>query len=147
MSWPSEGVEPIAVTSTKVLTNGDILFNVYGDIQIVSLVSECISTGVAAASTLQYQSAPSVGAAATFSGASASMISCVAGSSIQLADGMTTAPVIEVSGANNAGTYPLAAWCPKGTIKAVVGTGPTTGTWKHYIRYKPLEPGAYVTGV
>jgi hypothetical protein len=147
MSWPADSGEPIAVTSTKNLVNGDTLFNVFGDIQIVSLVSECIATGTPAASTLQYQAAPAVGAAATFSGASASMISCVAGSSIQMADGMTTAPIIEISGANNAGTYPLAAFCPEGAIKAVVGSGPTSGTWRHYIRYKPLEPGAYVTGV
>lgn len=147
MSWPTMSNEPVAKGSVRVLTNGDTLFNVYGDIEIISLVSECIATGTPAASTLQYQSAPTVGAAATFSGASASMISCVAGSSIALADGQTTAPIIVVSGANNSGTYPLAAFCPAGTIKAVVGTGPTTGTWQHYIRYKPLEPGAYVTAV
>jgi hypothetical protein len=32
-------------------------------------------------------------------------------------------------------------------LKLVVATGPTTGTWVHYIRYRPLQPGAYVTGV
>jgi len=33
---------------------------------------------------------------------------------------------------------------PTGDIKIVVGVGSTTGTWKHYIRYEPLETGAYV---
>lgn len=136
--------EQVCETTTKVLTNGDVLFTNKGDIQIVSLVSECISTGTPAASTLQYSSAPTVGAAAAFSGASASMISCVLGSTINLTDGQAVAPIIEVSGACNAGTYPLNAFCPEGTITAVVGVGPTTGTWKHYLRYKPLSQGAFV---
>lgn len=134
----------IAETATKVMTNGDTIFTVVGDINIVSLVSECITTGTPAASTIQYQSAPTIGAAATFTGASASLISAVAGSNVMAADGQTTAPVIAVSGANNQGTYPLAVYCPDGLIKLVVGTGPTTGTWKHYIRYQAMSTGAYV---
>jgi len=36
---------------------------------------------------------------------------------------------------------------PAGAIKLVIGTGSTTGTWKHFIRYAPLAPGVTVTGV
>lgn len=130
-------------TTAAVLSDGLALFNIVGDIRIISLVSECKSTGTPAASTLQYNSTPTVGDAATFSGASASMASCVAGSSISLISGQTTAPAIIVSGANNKSAYPLDVFCPRGVITAVVGTGPTTGTWKHYLVYESISAGAY----
>lgn len=133
-----------AQTSTKVMTNGDTIFTVVGDINIVSLVSKCITTGTAAASTIQYQSAPTTGAAAAFTGASGSLVTAVAGSSVMAIDGQASAPVLVVSGANNNGTYPLAVYCPDGAIKIVIGTGPTTGTWQHSIRYQALSSGAYV---
>jgi hypothetical protein len=147
MSWPSKAEEPVAHGSTRVLTNGDTLFNVLGDIQIISLVSECATIGTPAATTLQYQSVPTVGAAAVFTGASGSLATAVAGSSLVVADGMATAPSFSVSGANNQNTYPIGIFCPAGAIKIVVGAGPSTATWKHYIRYKPLESGAFVTAV
>lgn len=147
MSWPLQTIEQTAETSIKVMTNGDIIFNVYGDIQIVSLVSECQSTGTAAASTVQYQSAPAIGVAAPFTGASASLITAVAGSALAVADGQTTAPSFVVSGANNQNTYPLGIWCPEGTINIIVAIGPTTSTWKHYIRYKQISASSYVTGI
>jgi len=31
-----------------------------------------------------------------------------------------------------------------GTIKLVIAVGSTTGTWKHYLRYKPLSPSSTV---
>lgn len=133
-----------AQTSTKVMTSGDTIFTVVGDINIVSMVSKCITTGTAAASTIQYQSVPSVGAAAAFTGTSGSLVTAVAGSSVMAIDGQANAPVLVVSGANNNGTYPLAVYCPSGTINLVIGVGPTTGTWQHSIRYQALSVGAYV---
>jgi len=133
-----------AVSATKTMVNGDTIFTVSGDIQIINLISECITSGTSVASTVQYQSAPTVGAAATFTGASASLASAIAGSSLSVADGQTTAPTFVVSGANNQNTYPLGIFCPDGAIKLVVGVGSTTATWRHYITYRPLEPGAFV---
>jgi hypothetical protein len=135
--------ETTAQTPAKVVTNGDILFTIVGDIQIISLVSECFTTGTPAASTFQYQAVPTTGAAATFTGATGSLATAVAGSSVIVADGQTTVPSFNVSGANNNNTYPIGIFCPSGTINIVVGTGPTTGTWKHYLRYYPLETNAY----
>lgn len=135
--------ETTAQTPVGVVTNGDILFTVVGDIQIISLVSECYTTGTPAASTFQYQSAPTMGVAATFTGATGSLATAVAGSSVIVADGQATVPSFIVSGANNNNTYPIGIFCPAGTIKIVVGTGPTTGTWKHYLRYYPLSANAY----
>jgi hypothetical protein len=34
---------------------------------------------------------------------------------------------------------------PSGDLKSVIGVGSTTGTWRHYLKYEPLEQGAYVT--
>jgi len=143
--FPSITSFPVARTPiARVLTNGETCFTVYGDIQIISLVSECISTGTPAATTVQWQANPTVGAAATFTGASGSLVTAVAGSSLSVISGQAVAPSLIVSGANNTAANPLAVWCQSGTIKSVVGTGPSTGTWAHYLAYIPLEPGAYV---
>lgn len=140
-------VETVVKSSSRVLTNGDIIFTIVGDVEISTIISECQITGTPAATTLQWQSAPIVGVSATFTGTSASLITAVAGSSLNVISGLTTAPSLVVSGANNDNTYPLSVWCPTGTIKTVVALGPSTGTWIHYMRYKPLEDGAYVTAI
>ena len=147
MSYPEQKTDTgRAVTSTKVMTNGDTLFTISGGaILIVGLTSYCVTTGTPAASTVQYNFVPLVGAAATFSGASASLISAVAGSSLLVADGQTTAPTFVVSGANNQNTYPIGIFCPPGDIRIIVGTGPTTGTWHHHLLYRALENSVYIT--
>lgn len=135
----------VALTQTKVLTTLDTLFTAVGDVLITSLVSECVTTGTPAASTIQYQINPTVGANTTISGTSASMVSCVLGSTIVLnGTAVTTAPDILVAGPALGTTTARPIIFPSGVLKAVVGTGPTTGTWRHYLNYQPLTPGAYV---
>ena len=136
--------EKQATSATAVMVNGNTIFTATGDIQILGLVSECITGNDATASTVQYQAAPTVGVAATFSAASASLANAAAGASLSLiGTTLATAPNLVASGANLGMTNPL--FCPAGTIKIVVGVGSTTGTWKHYIRYRPLEVGATVS--
>jgi hypothetical protein len=36
---------------------------------------------------------------------------------------------------------------PAGILELVIGTGSTTGTWRHYMRYEPLHPAAVVTAL
>jgi len=123
------------------------IFNVVGDVQILSLVSECYTTNDATASTLQYSFTSSNTTTATLSGASSTLASLTAGYALilQAATALTTAPLIS---SNNAGvvlnTNPRGIRVPTGTVKLVIGVGSTTGTWKHYIRWEPLEQGAYV---
>ena len=147
--WPSNspGAEKPVTTSTKVMTNADIIFNVTGDIEILNLFSECITPNGVALTTMQYVCTPAVGTATTISGASASLASATAGTIVVL-DGTTlaTAPAVAPSGVA-LGQVGRGIIMTKGTIGLVIGTGPTTGTWKHYMRYRPLEDGAYVTGV
>lgn len=141
------GAEKPATTSTKVMTNADIIFNVAGDIEILNLFSECITPNGAALSTLQYTCTPTVGAATPISGASASLANATAGTIVSL-DGtaLSTAPTVTPAGVA-LGQVARPILMTRGTISLTIGTGPTTGTWKHYLSYRPLEDGAYVTGV
>lgn len=128
-----------------VVTNGLVIFNVLGDIKILDLEGECITPNGATASTFQFQANPTVGAAGTFSGASASLANAIAGTTVEL-DGtaLSTAPNVYTNGVGLGQTSRGIA-VPAGTISMVVGVGSTTGTWKFYIRYRPMEPGAIVT--
>lgn len=136
-----------ATTSTKVMTTGDVIFNSTGDIEILNLFSECITPNGLAASTLQYVCTPVAGAATPISGVSASLASATAGTIVSL-DGTTlaTAPTITPAAVVFA-QVGRGILMGKGAISLAIGTGPTTGTWKHYLCYRPLEAGAYVTGV
>lgn len=139
-----------AQSATAVMVNGDTLFTVAGGpIAILSLQSICVTANDTTASTLQYRSVPTVGTAATISGASASLASAAAGATVTLnPTALSTAPdlVADTSGgvqlgANVANKIIVQA----GTIKAVIGVGSTTGTWKHVISYYALAPGVTVT--
>lgn len=138
--------ELIAVSAlTKVMVNGDIIFTATGDVQLLDLISECVTANDATASTLQYSITPTIGTATTISGASATLASAVAGTIVTLVnDALSTAPVISATGVGLASTNSRGVFFPAGTLKLVVGVGSTTGTWKHYIRYAPLEAGATV---
>lgn len=138
--------ERVALKSAAVMTNGLTLFTVAGGpIEIMALVSICATANDATASTLQYSVTPTVGSAQTISGASASLANATAGASVTLAGtALATAALYNANGPNliaNPGTI----MAPAGTITAVIGTGSTTGTWTHYIRYKPLAVGVTVS--
>lgn len=136
--------EEIAIKEAAVMVNGDTLFTATGDVQIISLISECITGNGATASTIQYSITPTVGTATTISGASASLANAPAGALVVL-DGTTLATVpIYASTGVSLSTTARGVIFFSGTITIVVGVGSTTGTWRHYIRYKPLEHGAYV---
>jgi len=134
----------LAKTAAKVMVTADNLFTAVGDVQILSLHSECYTANGATASTLQYKLTPTTGTATTISGASASLANAVAGT-IVVADGSTlaAAPTVSASGVG-LNTTSRGIIFKDGTLSIVVGVGSTTGTWKHYLRYEPLEDGAYV---
>jgi hypothetical protein len=137
----------VAQTTAAVMSNGLTIFNVFGDIQITSLVSECVTANNATASTLQYAFTSDNTTATTFSGASTTLASKTAGNVVALS-ASTLADVPTLS-ANAAGvvlnTASRGIRLPSGEIKLTIGVGSTTGTWRHYLRYEPLEYGAYVT--
>lgn len=139
--------EAAIVTSAAVISNGLALFTVAGGpVEIVELLSICQTADDATASTLQYQSTGTLGTTTqTISGASASLASAAIGTSVIMqGTALSTAPVVNANGAGIS-AVPGSIVVPAGSIKAVVGVGSTTGTWKHYVRYRPLAPGAVVT--
>lgn len=135
-------------TPVKVMVNADTVFTITGGpIEIIELVSVCVTANDATASTMQWQSVPTVGTATTISGASATLASATAGSAVYLAPAtLATAPTIVTAAG---GGLLLSIQTNKiivkdGTLKLVIGVGSTTGTWKHLLRYKPLTPSATV---
>lgn len=138
--------EATVTTAAGVMVNGATLFTIAGGpIVIQDLVSICVTANDTTASTLQYSVTPTVGTAQTISAASASLASAAAGASVTLAGtALATAALLNANGPNliaNPGTI----MAPVGAIKIVVGVGSTTGTWKHYLRYKPLTSGVTIT--
>ena len=138
----------IAVTGAKVMVNADILFTLSGPIQILTLMSVCVTANNATASTMQYQSVPTVGDPTTISGASASLASATAGTTALLTPtALSTAPTLATAAAGGVQLGPDLAnriIVKNGTIKVVVGVGSTTGTWKHILHYLPLDPNCVV---
>jgi hypothetical protein len=128
------------------MVNGDTIFNVVGDIQVLSLVSECYTDNNATASTLQYSVTTARAVTQTLSAASTSLANKTAGTTVALAAAATLAEGLIVSDSGvSINTASRGVRVPNGAIKTVIGVGSTTGTWKHYLRWEPLEEGSYVT--
>lgn len=138
---------PLTVASaTKVMVNGDTLFTVTGaPIEILHLMSVCITLNDATASTLQYSVTHATLGAVTISNASASLANAAAGSFVTLQKtALSTAALLSTEGATIASTGPSTIIMLPGLITAVIGTGSTTGTWKHYLVYRPFGAGVTV---
>jgi hypothetical protein len=146
-SMPFLNSDHLAKTTAKVMVNGDGIFTTTGDILIYALKSECYTANDATASTLQYSvTNNTTGTSQTISAASASLANAAIGVSVlALLGAVTNNPTL--TNASGVGAFPWGAIVVPGnsTIKTVIGVGSTTGTWTHYIRYEPLEDGAYVT--
>lgn len=139
--------ERVAKKTAATMTNGQTLFTVAGGpIIVLGLVSICETANDGTASTLQYSATPTVGSAQTISAASASLASAAAGASVSLiGTSLTTAALLGANGPNLGMTNMGGIMVPAGTITAVIGVGSTTGTWAHYLRYKPLATGVTVS--
>jgi hypothetical protein len=133
-------------TVPAVMVNGGVLFTIVGGpIAITALQSVCVTANDGTASTLQYSHDPTDGAATTISAASASLASAAAGATVTLqGTALSTAPTLAANGAVLGQTREIIL--QPGTITSVVGVGSTTGTWKHNIRYRPLNPDAQIAG-
>lgn len=133
-------------TNVGTMVTGATIFTVAGGpIMVTGLCSICQTANDATASTLQYQTVSTLGAlTGTISGATATLASAVIGTVVTLiGTALSTAPVISATGVGLMTFTPIEVQA--GTIKLVIGVGSTTGTWKHYIRYKPLVAGATVS--
>lgn len=142
----TETKQKFATTAAGVMVNDDPIFTVSGgEIDILSLVSTCVTNNDATGSTLQYSIVPTVGSEQTISGASASIANATAGATVALqGTTLATAALYNANGPNLI-AGPGLIHCPAGTIKIVIGTGSTTGTWKHTLTYKPKSAGVTVS--
>lgn len=137
-----------AVTNTTAtLVNATTLFTIAGGpIEILSLVSRCVTGNDATASTLQYNADPTDGVAVTISAASASLANVAAGGLVTFqGTTLATAPLVSASGANIAQAVTNGVVVGAGIITSVVGVGSTTGTWQTHMRYRPLARGVTVS--
>ena len=133
--------------SAQTLSNGATLFTIAnGPIAVLELMAYCTSNenSGGAATTLQWSHDPTDGAAAVFSGASASVASAVAGTTIVLqGTALSTAPTVSINGPVLGQTREIIL--QPGTITSTVASGPTTASFVHYLRYRPLSPAAVVS--
>jgi len=139
-------VEKCVATSAAVMVSGATKFTITGGpIEITSLVSICVTANDATASTLQWSADGTDGSATTFSGASASLANAAAGASVVLqGTTLATAPTVNANGVALNASGGVSIIVPAGIITHTIAVGSTTGTWKHYLRYKPLGPGITV---
>lgn len=136
-----------AVTAAKVMVNADAIFTIAGGpIEVIHLMSVCVTANNGTASTLQYNYTHATLGAATFSGASGSLASVAAGSFVTLQKtALNTAALLATEGVTISSTGPSTIIMQPGIISLTIGTGSTTGTWKHYLTYRPLADGVTVT--
>lgn len=142
--------EKVVKSAAAVMVNGTTIFTVAGGpIVILDLVSVCVTANDATASTLQWSADGTDGAATTFTGASASLANAAAGTmAVCLFTATTTAPSLYTNGVGitrpTSGQYG-GMIVPAGIITTTIGTGSTTGTWSHHLRYRPMARGVTVS--
>ena len=134
------------VKPAAVMVNGTTIWTVSGGpIQIISIGCICVTANNATASTLQYSADGTDGSATTITGASASLANAAAGTIVVSVPGtLATAPAIYANGVGIAGTVGIIV--PAGIITTTVGVGSTTGTWRQFIRYRPLTEASIING-
>lgn len=137
-------IEKSVVTSAAVMSNALTVFTIAGGpIEIKNLLAICVTGNNATASTLQFSTDPTAGAATTISAASASLANAAAGTFVNITGTLADAAVITTNGTaiSQAGSIVV----PVGIMTLVIGVGSTTGTWTINMRYKPLARGVTVT--
>lgn len=139
-------VEKCVSTAAATIVSGTTQFTIAGGpIEIVDLVSICVTGNDGTASTLQWSADGTDGAATTITGASASLANALAGASVILqGTTLATAPTVNSAGPGINASGGVSIIVPAGILTTTVAVGSTTGTWKHFLRYKPLARGVTV---
>ncbi len=133
---------PNATTTIFTITGGAI--------KIIDLVSICVTTNNTNAATQQWSFDGTLGTATTISGASASLASLVAGDMTVLDFTALTTAVRIIATGTSGGLGPASGHIGiylngPGVIQNIIGTAATTGTWNHFLRYRPLARGVTVS--
>jgi hypothetical protein len=145
------GEKSVATATAAVMVNGTDIFNIAGGpIIITELISVCVTANNTTASTLQWQADGTDGAATAFTAATATLASAAAGATVAvLFTATSTAPSLYAAGVgiSKAATTAAGMIVQAGIIEMVIGVGSTTGTWRHYMRYRPMTRGIVVTAL
>jgi len=139
------GEKSVVTTTPAIMSNALTVFTIAGGpVEMKTWLSICITDNNATASTFQIAVNPTVGAASTITGASATLANATAGTIINpVGNALVTAPVITPTGAAISQYFSILI--PTGIMYLTIGVGSTTGTWQHHIRYMPLARGSVVT--
>lgn len=137
----------VSTTTAAVMVTGTTIFTITGGpIFISELISLCVTTCDGTASTLQWSADGTVGAATTFTGASASLAAFAAGGMVVCNFTATsTAPDLITAGVGLASVKTRGIIVPAGILTTTIGVGSTTGTFNHYMAFTPLGPNTVVT--
>lgn len=137
--------EKVATTAAAVIANGTAtIFTVAGGpIEVLNLLSVCVTLNDATATTLKYTADPTAGAATDLCAASASLADAAAGTIVNITGTVANAAVVTAAGTaiSQAGRLVV----PVGVIQTITAVGATTGTWTHHLRYRPLARGVTIT--
>ncbi len=147
----SEKVISTITPATMAQATATIFTVAGGAIEILNLMSYCVTTNNTNAAQLQYAFDATSGSATTISGASTTLASLVAGDFV-IADFtlLTTTPIILSTGIS-AMLGPTVTQrlvitnATGGVVQIIVSAAATTGTWGHAMRYRPLGRGVTVT--
>lgn len=133
----------VTVSSAAALVTGTTIFTIAGGfIKVLELISLCNTVCDTTAATLQWSADGTAAGqtATTFTGTSSSLASFAAGGIVYCNfAALTTAPIITgTTGVTLSSTTATGIIIPAGIITSTVGSGPTTGTFTHYLRWQAL---------
>jgi hypothetical protein len=138
----------VATEAAAVMVTGATIFTVAGGPIIAQeLISICVTANGATASTLTWSADGTDGAATSFTGASGSLANLAAGNAVVcLFTATSTTPGTYTNGVgiSRAATTAAGMLIPAGIITTTIAVGSTTGTWRHYLRYRPMARGVSV---
>ncbi len=132
-------------TAAAVIALGNTtLFTIAGGpILVMQLMAICVTANDITATLLKYFADGTDGAAVDLCAASLTVASAAAGASFGISGTLATAGALAANGPAVAQVTPLIV--PVGIIGINAAVGATTGTWRHYLRYKPMARGVVVS--
>lgn len=137
--------ESVVTTTAAVIAAGTAtIFTVAGGpIEVVNIISVCVTANDGTATLLKYTADPTDGTATDLCAASASLASLAAGNVVNITGTLANAAVITTNGVAISQLGKVVV--PAGVIQSITSGGATTGTWTHHLRYRPLSRGVTVT--
>ncbi len=134
---------PVAAAAVIASGNSTLWTVAGGPILVTELFSLCITVNDATATLLKFFADGTAGSAVDLCAASLTVALAAAGTMVGISGTLATAAAILANGVGVPMLAPLRV--PAGIIGINAAVGATTGTWRHYMRYKPMVRGVTVT--